>query len=40
MEGRSLGKQHKLENNVKTYLGEVGCENMNWNDLSEDRIQW
>jgi hypothetical protein len=37
----SLGKpKRRWESNIKTGLLEVGCWDMDWIDLSEDRDNW
>jgi hypothetical protein len=35
--GRS---RHRWEDNIKTYLQEVGCGGMDWIDVPQDRDRW
>ena len=38
---RPLGRpRHRLEDNIKMDLREVGCDPEEWIDLAEDRDQW
>jgi len=38
---RPLGRPRlRWENGIKMYLQEVGCVDMDWNDLSQDRDTW
>jgi hypothetical protein len=41
-EGKSLlGRpRHKWEDNIKIDLQEVGCEGMDWIDVTQDRDRW
>ena len=32
--------RHRWEDNIKTYLQEVGCRVMNWIELAQDRDRW
>jgi hypothetical protein len=32
--------RHGWEDNFIIYLTEMGCENMNWDELAQDRILW
>ena len=44
--GKSEGKiplgrpRRRWEDNIKMDLQEVGCENMDWNDVAQDRGSW
>jgi len=36
-----LGRpRHRCEDNITTYLKEIGWEGMNWIDLPQDRDRW
>jgi len=38
---RPLGRpRRRLENNIKMYLQEVGCVDMDWIELAQDRDRW
>jgi hypothetical protein len=38
---RSLGiRNRSLEDNIKMYLGEIVCDDVNWIYLAQDRVQW
>jgi hypothetical protein len=38
---RPLGRpRHKLEDNIKIDLQEVGCLGMDWIDVAQDRDRW
>jgi len=38
---RSSGRpRQRWEDNIKTDLQEVGCEDMNWIELAQDRDRW
>jgi hypothetical protein len=38
---RPLGKpRHRLEDNIKIDLQEVGCGGMDWIELAQDRDSW
>ena len=38
---RPLGRpRHRWENNIKMDLQEVGCGDMGWIDLAQDRDRW
>jgi hypothetical protein len=38
---RPLGRpRHRLEDNIKADLQEVGCESMGWIELAQDRDSW
>jgi hypothetical protein len=38
---RPLGRpRHRWEDNIKMYLQEVGCESMDWIELTQDRDRW
>ena len=38
---RLLGRpRRRWEDNIKTYLQEVGCRGMDWIDLAQDRDSW
>jgi hypothetical protein len=38
---RPLGRpKHRSEDNIKFDVQEVGCEGMDWIDLSQDRDRW
>jgi len=38
---RLLGRpRRRWEDNIKTYLQEVGCGGMDWIDLAQDRDSW
>jgi hypothetical protein len=38
---RTLGKPwHRWEDNIKMYLQEEGCGNMDWIELAQDRDRW
>jgi len=38
---RPLGRlRRRWEDNIKTYLQEVGCGGMDWIDLAQDRDRW
>ena len=38
---RPLGRpRRRWEDNIKTYLQEVGCRGMDWIDLAQDRDSW
>jgi hypothetical protein len=38
---RPLGSpRRRWEDNIKMYLQEVGCENMDWIELAQDRDRW
>ena len=38
---RPLGRlRRRLDDNIKTDLQEVGCEDMGWIDLAQDRDIW
>jgi len=38
---RPLGRpRHIWEDNIKMSLEEVGCEDMNWIDVSQDKDRW
>jgi hypothetical protein len=32
--------RHRWEDNIKMNLKEIGCENMDWIHLGEDRVRW
>jgi hypothetical protein len=42
LEGKiPLGRpRHRLENNIKMDLREIGWDGMDWNHLAQDRNQW
>ena len=38
---RPFGRpRHRLENNIKMDLQEVGCRDMDWIELAQDRDKW
>ena len=38
---RPLGRpRRRVEDNIKMYLQEVGCEGMDWIELAQDRDRW
>ena len=38
---RPLGRhRRRWEDNIKMYLWEVGCEGMDWIELTQDRDRW
>jgi hypothetical protein len=38
---KPLGRPgHRYEDNIKVDLREVGCGDMGWNDLAQDRDRW
>ena len=40
-EKRPLGRpRHRLEDNIKMALQEVGCGGMDWIDVAQDRDRW
>jgi len=40
-EKRPLGRpRHRWEGNIKMDLQEMGCEDMNWIDVAQDRDRW
>ena len=40
-EKRPLGRsRHRWEDNIKMYLTEVGCGDMDWIELAQDRDRW
>jgi hypothetical protein len=40
-ENRPLGRlRHRMENNIKIYLQEMGCGGMDWIELAKDRDWW
>jgi hypothetical protein len=46
LEGKPEGKRQRgrprrrWENNIKTVLLEVGCRDMDWRELAQDRDRW
>ena len=40
-ERRPLGRpRRRWEDNIKTYIQEMGCGGIDWNDLAQDRDRW
>jgi hypothetical protein len=38
---RPLGiPSRKWVDNIRTYLGEIGCDGVDWIDMAQDRDQW
>jgi hypothetical protein len=40
MREEPLGKPRCRYNNIKMYLQEIEYENVDWIDLTQDRVQW
>jgi hypothetical protein len=39
MGGKYMPPRHRWEDNIKINLREIGCEDLHWNQLSQNRIQ-